>query len=154
MMKEIAVYVAGKLSAEEPADEEWNVKRLKWFTEQICLDKDRYPGLKLSAYPTAYTGDWKHKCGFRPIDYYESDNIMLKRCDVTAVQPEGRPGGYETSIGTKAEIELTHKIGNPVRVGLDSLREWLQEVSDAVCAMSGEQEPSDGRYSRMDDGCL
>ena len=125
-MREVGIYIIGKIGDVTPEKEKWNVERLMEFTEDICRKKDEWKekGILISCYPTAYTGRWKDKCGYAATDFYEVDNVQLKKQDVACVRPEG----VETSVGARSEIALCTGLGIPVKIGHYELWAWLNSL--------------------------
>jgi len=107
------VYIAGALNADACGYIKNLHKMIKWSEQVRRLGFTVFvPGLDFLV--GIVMGDMDYK------DYFENNQLWLDASDIVFVTP-----GWETSSGTKKEIERAIKQGIPVCYELDELKYYL-----------------------------
>lgn len=107
------VYVAGALIADDHYKIRLNIDRAAAVGLEVA---------KLGAYPLiphTNTGAWFIGT-LTPEFWYAATLEAMRRCDAIVLAP-----GWETSKGTKAEIEEAKRLSMPVFMSINDLRIWL-----------------------------
>ncbi len=114
------IYIAGKYRADDPYD-----------TYQLYenIEKARRLGvevIKLNAMPLIPHCNTSFMEGLNTADFFiDGTKELMRRCDAVLIQTEN----WETSTGTKGEIEEANRLGIPVFWELGELKWWLKNQS-------------------------
>ncbi len=108
------IYVAGPYRGRTPWAIEQNVRRAEELALTVCA---------MGAVGVAPHCMWRYYQGQFQDEYWlEAGLEVMRRCDAVALVD-----GWETSSGTKAEIDRARLYGMPVFGHLEDLSDWLRD---------------------------
>jgi len=113
----LKVYVAGKISADTPAEMFANIRRGIALTVDIIR-------LGHAPYPTFTNFLWSLHEEIPNETFYSMDLTWLASADVMVVVPDG----HDQSFGVhELEVPLCEELGIPVCMGIEDFKDWLHK---------------------------